>query len=101
MIVYNITIKITPAIEADWVAWQQQEHIPEIMTTGMFLEYKFFRLLEQDDEEGITYVLQYFTQSMQNYQQYLQEYALTLRQKAFEKWNDQFIAFRTVMESVN
>jgi Domain of unknown function (DUF4286) len=101
MIVYNITIKITPAIETDWLQWQQQEHIPEIMATGIFTGYQFYRLLEQDEPDGITYVVQYFTESMENYQRYLQEHALSIRQKAFARWNDQFIAFRTVMERVN
>lgn len=100
MIVYNVTIKVSPAIEEGWLVWQLQEHIPEIMATGLFTEYKFFRLLEQDDSEGATYVVQYFTSAMENYQRYLQEYASIFRQKSFTKWNDQFIAFRTIMEMV-
>ena len=100
MIVYNVTIKVSAAIEEAWLVWQLQEHIPEIMATGLFTEYKFFRLLEQDDSEGATYVVQFFTTSMENYQCYLQEYAAALRQKSFTKWNDQFIAFRTIMELV-
>lgn len=101
MIVYNITIKVSPAIEADWLVWLQQVHIPEVMATGLFTGYKFFQLLEQDDSEGATYVIQYFTATMENYQRYLQNYAAVLQQKTFDKWNDQYIAFRTVMKVVN
>ena len=101
MIVYNITIKILPAIEAEWIQWQQQEHIPEIMATGLFTEYKFFRLLDQDESEGITYVIQYFGSSPENYHQYINQFAPALREKALAKWGNQFIAFRTVMELVN
>lgn len=101
MIVYNITIKIDPAIEEEWVLWQQQEHIPEIISTGMFTEYKMFRLLDQDESEGITYVCQYFAGSEDNYQCYVRDHAPTLRKKAIERWGDRFIAFRTVMRLVN
>ena len=60
MIVYNTTVKIDPSIETEWVLWQKEEHIPGIMLLGLFNEYKFYRLLEQDDSDGITYIIQYF-----------------------------------------
>ena len=101
MFVYNITIKIDPEIEPAWVQWQKTEHIPEIMSTGLFNDYKFFRLLDQDERDGITYVLQYFTSSMENYKKYISEFAPGLRDKGLEKWGDRFIAFRTIMEIVH
>jgi hypothetical protein len=100
MIVYNITIKINPAIEAEWIQWQKQEHIPDVMATGLFAEFKFFRLLDQDQKDGITYTIQYFTSSKENYNHYIENFAEKLRQKAVEKWGDRFIAFRTIMEAV-
>lgn len=99
-IVYNITIKIDPQIEKDWIEWQRKENIPEIMATGLFNDYKFYRLLEQEDEE-ITYVIQYYTSSLENYNRYSKEYASQLQKKTFEKWKHQFIAFRTIMQIVN
>lgn len=101
MIVYNITVKIDPAIEEPWIKWQQQEHIPDIMASGQFTQWKMFRLLEQDDTEGMTFVIQYFAPSLENYNKYIEEYATALRQKAFDKWGNRFIAFRTIMEVVN
>jgi hypothetical protein len=100
-IVYNATIKIDPQIEKEWVDWQKKEHIPEVMATGLFIDYKFFHLLEQDEEEGITYVIQYFSASIKHYQEYIEEFATSLSKKAFEKWSDQFISFHTLMEIVN
>ncbi len=101
VIVYNITIKIHPNIEAEWVGWQKEEHIPEILATGMFDDYKMYRLLELDDTDGITYTIQYFASSLQSYQRYINDFSGTLHKKAINRWGDQFIAFRTVMELVN
>src|SRR4030095_12497878 len=101
MIVYNTTTKIDPQIEKDWIDWQRIEHIPEIMATGLFSGYKFFRLLEQDEAEGITYVIQYFGSSINEYKRYIEEFAALLSERAFAKWGDQFITFHTVMEIVN
>lgn len=101
MIVYNITIKILPAIETEWVAWQQQEHIPDVMASRRFTSYKFYKLLGQDEKDGITYVVQYVAASLADYEHYINNTAPLLRNKAIEKWNNQFIAFRTVMEAVH
>ena len=68
MIVYNISMKVDPAIEKDWVQWQQQEHIPAIMATGQFSDYKFYKLLEEQTDESATYIVQYFAPSIENYQ---------------------------------
>jgi len=71
------------------------------MSTELFNEYKFFKLLDQDESEGITYVVQYFSSSIEQYKKYIQQFAPLLREKALAKWGDRFIAFRTVMEVVN
>ena len=101
MIVYNISIKIVPEIEEEWVSWQKDEHIPDIMSSGLFTENRFYRLLEQNETDGITYVVQYFASSLENYNRYINDIAPQLRQKALDKWGNQFIAFRTIMEVVH
>jgi len=101
MVVYNITIKIDATIEQEWIKWQKDEHIPDVMSSGLFDEYKFFRLLEQDETADVTYVVQYFASSLENYKNYIENFAPLLREKAFGKWGKQFIAFRTIMEAVN
>ena len=101
MIVYNITIKVHSAIDEAWLLWQQQEHIPEIMASGQFSQGKLFRLLDQDDSEGMTFVIQYFALSLENYVRFIEEFEPVLRKKAYDKWGERFIAFRTVMEVVN
>jgi hypothetical protein len=100
-IVYNTTIKIGPQIEKEWIDWQKNEHIPEVMATGLFSDYKFFRLLEQDETEGVTYVIQYFSSSIEYYKKYIAEFETLLNEKSFAKWRDQFVSFHTVMEIVN
>jgi len=94
-------MNISPAIEEQWLEWQKHEHIPEIMATGLFSEYKFYRLLDQDNSGGKTYIIQYFTSSIEHYNEYVKQYSAALRNKAVTRWGDQFISFRSVMEVVN
>ncbi len=100
MIVYNVTSKVTWAIHEDWVRWMKEEHIPEVIATGCFTHAQFLRLLETEDEEGPTYTAQYFAESKEKQEAYVATHANTLRQKVFDKWGNQFIAFRSVMELV-
>ena len=100
MFIYNITIKVNNAIAEDWLKWQMEEHIPEIMATQLFDSYTTFRLLDQDDTEGPTFIFQYHTADRKNYDKYLREHAPLLREKAFKKWGDGFIAFRSLLGSV-
>jgi hypothetical protein len=70
------------------------------MATNLFDDFKMYSLLEQDEAEGITFVIQYFTSSKQRYQKYISTYEAALRKKAFSKWGSQFTGFHTVMEAV-
>lgn len=101
MIVYNITIKITNTIHAGWLQWLKEEHIPEVIQTGCFTNAVILRLLEVDDNDGPTYAIQYFAESKGLYNNYIENHAAKMRQKGFNKWGDQFIAFRSVMQVVN
>jgi hypothetical protein len=85
MIAYNLSIKISTSINDDWLQWQKQIHIPEVMSFGYFTDYKFFRLLEQAETDAVTYIVQYFAQSFKDYQKYIDGPAVLLRKKISEK----------------
>jgi len=97
MITYNITYKVRWEILDKWLIWQREEHIAAHLGTGLFDSHQFFRLLEQDEEEGPTYVIQYFTTSLERYRQFMIEFAPGLQRVSWSKWGDSFIAFRTLM----
>lgn len=100
MIVYNSTIKVRRDIVEEWLTWQKEVHIPATLATNLFDDYKFYRLLEQDEEEGPTFIIQYFMASLERYEQYLIAFAPSIEQLARARWGDGFIAFRTLMSSV-
>ncbi len=97
-LIYNVTIKIETTLAAEWLQWMQQTHIPEVIATGCFTHAVTLRLMETDEEEGLTYAVQYFAASKANYNCYIEKFAPQLRQKNFDKWGNKFIAFRSVME---
>jgi hypothetical protein len=100
MIIYNVTVKVEEQIAGAWLQWLLNEHIPHIMQTNCFVDYKVVRLLDVDDSEGPTYAIQYYAQSKTDYNRYIELHESKIRTIAFEKWKGKFIAFRSVMEVV-
>ena len=101
MIIYNITIKVTWAIHNEWLVWMQDVHVPEILGTGCFEKHQLLRLLETDETEGPTYAFQYYAVSKAQYNRYIEIYGPALRQQTMDKWGNNFIAFRSLMEVIN
>src|SRR3954464_2394525 len=99
MIIYNITLKVHDSIAEEWLQWMKQEHMPELEQTGLFTGYRLCRLLEQDEAEGITYIAQYYCNSIEQYDTYISAHSQQMREKGYQKFGNKFIAFRTVMET--
>ncbi|HPI53732.1 MAG TPA: DUF4286 family protein, partial [Chitinophagaceae bacterium] len=83
-----------------WLQWMTTIHMDEVVATGMFDQASLYRLQDAVDEEGITYVAQYTTDSMQRYHTYINDFAPIMREKGFSLFGDQFIAFRSVLEKI-
>ncbi|HVZ55043.1 MAG TPA: DUF4286 family protein [Chitinophagaceae bacterium] len=101
MTVYNLTVSVDPAIEAEWIVWQQQVFIPGVMGTGLFREYRFYRLLETPAQEGgNTFVFQFTAAGPEQYERFRRDHAAGLLEGARATWGDRFVYFQTVMEAV-
>ncbi len=100
MFIYNVTIKINVSIEEKWLHWMQNEHLAEVVATGMFHDYSFLELIEPSEEGYKTYIAQYLTTDETLYHRYIEEFAPLLRQKGLDRFGSQFIAFRTILKKI-
>ena len=100
MILYNITIKVEAAVHDDWLDWMQESHIPAYLKTGLFTEYKFCRIMGDADEHGMTYALQLESKDLKTFQIYQQLHARRLQQLQSDRYPNQYVTFRTLMEVV-
>jgi hypothetical protein len=101
MIVYNVTLKINWSIHNEWLQWMKEEHMPEMIQTNCFTHFHLLRLLEVDEEEGPTYAVQYIANSRADYNRYIELFSNKMREKGLLKWGNKFIAFRSIMQSVD
>ncbi len=100
MILYNVTVKIETKTHEEWVNWMKNTHIPDVLATGLFTGYKFYRILGDEDQEGVTYAIQYFTPSLDSFIRYRDEYAQRLQAEHAQRYANKYVAFRTLMEEV-
>ena len=99
-VIYNITTTVSPAIERAWLQWMLDVHIPEVLGTGLFYKHQLVKILETDNAEGATYAIQYYAESIAQYQEYLARYADAFRREIAEHWGEHALSFRTLMAIV-
>ncbi len=100
MILYNVTLILDADIEADWLEWMHTEHIAEVMATACFSAKRMLKVLDSPNE-GVTYCMQYIADNMENYKRYQTEFSPSLQAKGLAQFENKFVAYRTLMESVN
>ena len=100
MLIYNTTIKIDNSIINEWLLWQKEIYIPRMLDTKLFYDHRLCELLEQDESEGKTFVIQYFADNYNDYDKYIQYHSTGFYNMAIEKWGNQFIEFGTIMQIV-
>jgi gamma-glutamylcyclotransferase (GGCT)/AIG2-like uncharacterized protein YtfP len=79
----------------------KETHIPDMLATGKFTKAKMCRVLLEEEMGGITYAVQYMTNSKETLEKYYQEDADRLRLETVNRFAGKFVAFRTELEIVN
>ncbi len=100
MIIYNVTIRIDLSVHDLWLRWMKEEHIPRVMETGCFVESKVYRILQEDETEGISYAFQYFAESISDYFNYQNNFAAKLQKESLDLFPDKYTAIRTILKEV-
>lgn len=99
MIIYNVTVKVDNDAHEEWFEWMRSKHIPDVMATGKFVDHQMARVMV-DDQDGVTYAIQYKCESMEVLEDYHRDHAPELQKEHSERYKDKFVAFRTLLELV-
>jgi len=99
MIIYNVTVNVENSIVEDWIEWMQDVHIPQVISTGCFIEAKLQKLvLDKKDEK--TFAVAYKCSSIEELKKYQTKYANDLQAEHIKRYKDKALAFRTVLEVI-
>ena len=100
MIIYNVTSNIDKSVHDQWLNWIK-EHIPQVLSTGCFIEAKLTKVLVKEDDGTSTYSVQYKAQSREDLERYYTSHADALRQEALKQFSDKVLSFRTELEVID
>jgi predicted RNA-binding protein with RPS1 domain len=101
MIIYNVTINIHESVHDQWMKWMQEKHINDVLATGKFSAALMVKVLVEEDMGGITYSIQYTTDSKETLERYYQEDAPKMREEGQSLFGDKMLAFRTELEVIS
>lgn len=97
MIIYNVTSNIDESIHDEWLLWIK-EHIPQVLALGKFEKAILARVLVEEDMGGVTYAVQYRTNSREALEAYYKNDAPRLRLDALKRFGDKVLSFRTELQ---
>jgi hypothetical protein len=99
MYYYNVTCRVEPGIESEWLKWMIEVHIPEVLASQCFVECKLLRLMQEDNnQDGPIYAVQYVYKKTESFEKYTTHFGPALKQKTWDKYGDKVLAFRTNLE---
>ena len=92
MIIYSITITIKDAVADKWELWMKKKHIPDVMSTKLFKSFNFLKDLNEHNK----YIIQYELDSMQDYLEYQNLFAIKLQTEHAKKFGNSYKAWRSL-----
>ena len=101
MILYNVTVKIDHESHTRWLEWMEHTHIPQVMQTACFSEYRFCKLLDTDESDGFTYAVQYLAINMEAIADYQQHFAPALQADYKKNFEGHYVVFRSLLEVIH
>ncbi len=101
MYIYNVTVNIESAVHDQWLSWMRELHIPDMLSTGKFIQATLSRVLIEEETGGITYSVQYRCQNRKALEAYYKKHATRMRSEVQKKFPDRFVAFRTEMQVID
>ena len=100
MYLYNVTIGIDKSVEAEWLIYMRERHVPEVLRTGMFTQARIYRILDDEEAETTSYSVQYMSPSSEMVRKYLETHGPRLIEEHRNKFRDKHVAFRTLLEEI-
>ena len=100
MIIYNVTANIDDSIHEKWLEWIKQ-HIPKVLSTGLFLKATFTKVLVEESMGGLSYSIQYLAPSKEALESYYKTYASKFQAEELRLFADKMLVFKTELERID
>lgn len=100
MLLYNVTIGIDRDSEDEWLRYMRETHIQAVLNTGLFVGHKMYKVLHDQDDNTISYSIQYFAKTIEDVQRYLETFAPALIEEHRKRFHNRHVTFMTLLDEV-
>ena len=100
MLLYNVTVGVDKDAEEEWLQYMRGTHIKDVLSTGLFVDWKMYKVLHDKEGDTISYSVQYFAKSIEDVQQYLEVFAPRLVAEHRKRFENRHVAFMTLLDEV-
>lgn len=100
MILYNCTTQVLSSIEEEWINWVKKELIPKMINTSCFTQAKFLKLLNFEQEDVVTYAVQYLAENTAAIEHFENNFRDEMDLEIREKWGEQQMSFVSLLEEI-
>jgi hypothetical protein len=100
MIIRNITYSVDKTLEQDFLEWIKAVHIPEVMMSLKPQSYKILRLLTEIENAGATFSVQYFFESLSDFEDFENEFQEDLNYEVHKRYNGHYVFFPSLLEEI-
>lgn len=101
MVLFSLTVNIDKQIEEEWLEWMRESFVPNLWLTGYFQEKRFLRLLNETENDGVTYSLQLTVNSLTRAKEFEANHLQDFRQILYGKYTGRLVDFYTILETVD
>lgn len=100
MLIFNTTYKVSGSITENWLKWIQNNHIPFMLADDQFSRPQIAKIVGSDDEQGVSYSVQFHIADMQTLMLWHKENATQFQQNFQQTFGNDVQFFSTVLEVV-
>tara|TARA_Y100000766_G_scaffold271053_1_gene269518 strand:- start:213 stop:527 length:315 start_codon:yes stop_codon:yes gene_type:complete len=100
MIIYSITTAIEDSIEKKWLDFMQKTQIPSIMNTGLFIDFRFVRIIPSQGVD-LSYNLQLRCKGYAELNRYRSENEPKMERLIKQNFEGKYATFQSVLDQVS
>jgi hypothetical protein len=101
MIIYNTTYSVSDKVYGSFLKWVKEKHIPQMISSGYFSEFKLSRVLTDEDQEGNSISLQLTAENVNAVSQWREQYGDLFEMEISSLFSVNVLYFSTFLEIID
>ena len=100
MITYSVTTAMESSIEEKWIAFMKETQIPSIMSSGLFIDFRFLRIITSEGVD-LSYNLQLRCKGYKELNEFRSKNEPIIEREIQKKFEGKYASFQSVLDQIS